>query len=309
MTPPREIMTAPTHSVSNVANPSSLAQPSNIPIASAATIPAREKTALPSLGHDGLYFDSYTDAFETVELLLRESLEFAAEDVAVVERDKRQRVKSIVDALLDTGYGAAPDSWKGENNEIKPLDALQKQDWHDWQQKSCGVVELYMEGTYANETVEYRAWEVFNEIVKVHRTGNRFTGQSVDVGSKCSQSIELAVKYIRDYAIVREKLLNGDNISDFAACPRSYAETTFRSRRNNYGRLTAGGAKGRCRAAANGAVTKRVMSRKDVAERKSKAAALKKESGKKGSQSKNVTTTLTRGLLPPDVNAVSMLQA
>ena len=307
MMPPRETVNAPAHRVSNVATLASLAHPDHIPIASAATIAARKKTALPSLGRDGLYFDSYTDAFETVDLLLRESPEVIAEDdVAVVERDKRRHVKSIVDALLYDGYSVAPDSWKTDKGQVKPLDAAQKQDWDDWQLKSCGVVELQMEGTYADAAAEYRAWEIFNEIVKVHRIGSRFTGQSVDVRSTCAQRIELAVKYIRDYAIVRQKLLDGDSVFDFASCPRTYAEHTYRSRRNNKGRANATGVKGRCSAIANGAVTKRVMSRKDVAERKKKAEALKAGSGKQQTQSTNVTTNATRSLFLAGQNVASI---
>jgi hypothetical protein len=88
------------------------------------------------------------------------------------------------------------------------------------------VVEINLSQPHAEELVELRAWEIIEEMIKIHRVGYRFTSPTMDQKLTCSGRIAKALQIIKDYAIVRKKLLENDRIPDFCVGPKQYAGTT-----------------------------------------------------------------------------------
>jgi hypothetical protein len=88
------------------------------------------------------------------------------------------------------------------------------------------VVEINLSQPHAEELVELRAWEIIEEMIKIHRVGYRFTSLTMDQKLTCSGRIAKALQIIKDYAIVRKKLLENDRIPDFCVGPKQYASTT-----------------------------------------------------------------------------------
>jgi hypothetical protein len=110
-------------------------------------------------------------------------------------------------------------------------------------------------------------------MVMVRCTGYRFTTQATDEKSKCSQRIVKTIRAIRNHAIIRQKLLNGDKISDFCASPQAYAQTTVgglwnNSKREANGKAAASGFSTHRKALVmNGSVARRYQEQKTLSAR------------------------------------------
>jgi hypothetical protein len=197
------------------------AQPTGAPISRLPTIlnpPANEG--------DGLRFNSYADASSITDSLFRMPLKNALDDDDVddVERDKRIHVSSIVDALKGNDvFLPPPESKKRGTVATTPA---QKANWQQWQESAQQVVEINLSQPHSKELVELRAWKIIEEMIKIHRTGHRLTDQTIDQEPTCSERIAKALQIIKDYAIVRKKLLDNDHIPDFCVGPKQYASTT-----------------------------------------------------------------------------------
>jgi hypothetical protein len=68
-----------------------------------------------------------------------------------------------------------------------------------------------------DERIEWIAWAIFEEILKVHRKGFRYTTQTADRKSKCSQRVKLAAVAIKATAMARQRILEGCGLSERAA--------------------------------------------------------------------------------------------
>jgi hypothetical protein len=198
-----------------------------------ATIELQSMTTVPALGTDGLRFSSRATASETCDLLYREVFEIKDGDVIEVEQNERQHVKSFVKALKHKGFMAAPDTRMVGRGVMKTLNATEKQAWGHWQIGACKSVETRMSQPNADVNLERRAWEVFDEIVKAHKVGFRLSSLTKDDKSKCSQRIKEALQMIESHAILRQKILDGDKLSDFAVNPEDYARRTRTHHYNN----------------------------------------------------------------------------
>jgi hypothetical protein len=203
---------------------------------SAAIIEPRSMTLVPAPGSDGLRFSSRRAASETCNLLYREGFKIEDDDVIEVEKNKRQHVMSLVRALNHKAFMAAPDTRPIGKGEEKTLDAAEKQAWVDWQNGACENVKIRMAQPNADVNLERRAWEVFDEIVKAHDVGLRHSSLTKDSESKCSQRLTECLQVIQDHAILRQKILDGDKLSDFAVNPQAYARATRLHLWNNHGR-------------------------------------------------------------------------
>jgi hypothetical protein len=225
--------------LADVADTSSSPHTGAEPLDGAATIASRNMRMMPPPAADGLRFDSRTIAWETTDRLFREHFEVDHDDVEEVEQNKRQHVKSLVNALNYKGFQSAPEHLMDRSGNMKNLTDEEKQElrnWDSWQQGACGHVEAHLVQPNVDTRVECSAWMVFDEIIKAHRYGHSLSNKTRDKHSKCSQRIKHALHNIKAFAIVRLKLLNCDKISQFATNPAAYALTTQRSHRNNAGR-------------------------------------------------------------------------
>jgi hypothetical protein len=203
---------------------------------SAAIIEPRSTTLVPAPGSDGLRFSSRRAASETCDLLYREGFKIEDDDVIEVEKNKRQHVKSLVKALNRKDFMAAPNTRSVGKGEEKTLDAADKQAWVDWQNGACENVKSRMTQPNADVNLERRAWEMFDEIVKAHNVGLRHSSLTKDKKSICSQRLAEGLQVIESHAILRQKILDGDKLSDFAVNPQAYARATRLHLWNNHGR-------------------------------------------------------------------------
>jgi hypothetical protein len=205
---------------------------------SAAIIEPQSMTSVPAPGFDGLRFSSRKTASETCDLLYREVFKIEEDDVVEVEKNEQQYVKSFVRALNCKEFMAAPNtrSVGKSQKQKKTLDPAEKQAWVDWQNGACENVESRMAQPNADVNLERRAWEVFDEIVKAHKVGLRHSSLTGDNKSKCSQRIAEGLQVIESHAILRQKILDGDKLSDFAVNPQAYARATRFHLWNNHGR-------------------------------------------------------------------------
>jgi hypothetical protein len=98
------------------------------------------------------------------------------DDVDDVERDKRIHVSSIVDALKSNDvFLPPPESKKRGTVATTPA---QKANWQTWQESAKQVVEINLSQPHAEELVELRAWEIIEEMIKIHQSND---GPEVDV--------------------------------------------------------------------------------------------------------------------------------
>jgi hypothetical protein len=205
--------------------------------AGAAAIVPQDTGALPPPGIDGLRFDSYATASAASDIIFRAPVKAADDDIVEVEQSKTHHVKSLMDALKHDGFMPPPDEWLGEKNKVKALDETQKDDWRRWQEGALKSIRAYLKMPNIGVKLECTAWEIFEEILKVHRTGSKYAKQAKGSTSrKCSQRVQDAIAVMQKFAIVRLKLLNGDKIPNFSGNPEGYAKVTYRSCRNNCGR-------------------------------------------------------------------------
>jgi hypothetical protein len=315
------------HQSANITQPQSMASHAEGPgsfidsssLLDTTTIEPRSMTMVPAPGPDGLRFRSRATASETCDLLYREVFKIKNDDVIEVEQNERQHVQSFVKALNHKGFMAAPDTRMVGKGEMKTLNATEKQAWLHWQIGACKSVEIRMAQPNADVNLERRAWEVFDEIVKAHNVGLRLSSLSKDAKSKCSQRIKEALQVIESHAILRQKILDGDKLSDFAVNPEDYARRTRTHHYNNAeraaklkaakdaregataaaGQAGAGNAsggptaatagtgtsQGRRAASSTGAVARRSMPRKHL-------KLLKKEEASKGDKTKSGATVI-----------------
>jgi hypothetical protein len=234
----------------------------------------------PANESDGLRFDSYANASSVTERLFRRRLTGIPDndDVDEVERDSRAHVSSIVDALKRNDIFLPPPQSKGRSTVA--LTPTQKDNWKRWQDCAQQFVAVKLSQTHADELIELRAWHIIEEMIKIHRIGYRLISQTMDKKSICSERITKALQAIKDYAIVRKKLLEDDRISDFCGSPEQYASTTVVSLWNNRNRVLASSTTATRNSApqrvqvATGSVARRYQPRSDLptSTRKRKAA-------------------------------------
>jgi hypothetical protein len=187
---------------------------------------------------DGLQFASYADAFAKVDPMFRDrtKVKAADDDIEEVEQNAAHYVKLLVDALSCADYMDAEKFRTTMTGVKKPSTAADVQGWADWQDDTLDVVDGHFTMPNVEARVEWIAWAIYEEILKVHRVGFRFTTLTADRKSKCSQRVVLAARAIRSTAITRQRILEGCDLSDLAAGPTAYASSTARNRRNNKGR-------------------------------------------------------------------------
>ena len=68
---------------------------------------------------DGLRFDSFAAASASVETMFREAVTIKDDNVLEVEKNKRQHVKSLVDALRHKGFKTAADPPKTKKDQAE----------------------------------------------------------------------------------------------------------------------------------------------------------------------------------------------
>lgn len=257
--------------------------------------------------NDGLQFNSYADAFAFTEHLFRSKLKkIPHDDVDEVERQKRVHVLSIVNALKANDYVLPPPESKRKKTGSAPLTDTEKAVWRKWQGNAKQVVQVNLDQPNAAAKVELRAWQVFEEIIKIHRAGFRMSNQAADEKFKCSERVASALQAIKDFAIVRKKLIEGDNIPDFCVAPDKYARTTIGSLWNNSSRNTRNPAGPKAKApqrtpVTNGSVARKYQPRATLSAKKKQEAnesSVKDSSAEQESRSGVSSTNRIDRLLP-----------
>lgn len=210
---------------------------------------------LPSSENDGLIFDSHDDAVAERERLFRQPLEpIDGDDVEEVGQHKRKYAVAVLKALKHEDFLPPPETKKirpkkpeGDKARktaaelIVELSNVDRTKWLRWQEDAQQIVESHLDQPKrkADTAFGHCAWDIVNEVIKIHRQGFFFTNQKTDKKLKCSARIEEAVQVIKWYARVRAKLLDGDKISNFCISPKAYAKVTLNAFWNNSGRAKA----------------------------------------------------------------------
>jgi hypothetical protein len=209
--------------------------------ADAATIVPRPNTVLPPPGIHGLRFESYPAASAASDHLFRAPVNATDDDVGEVKLNKQRHVRSLIDALRCDSYMSAPYEWRGDKNQMVPLTEERKDDWVVWQDRALNSCRSWMKMPEIDVKLECVAWEIFEEILKVHRTGAKLSKLTkARKSGKSSQRIQEAVQALRDWALVRLNMINNHKIPNFAANPKGYAHKVYCYRRNNSGRAGSG---------------------------------------------------------------------
>jgi hypothetical protein len=271
--PPRDTVQARTQHPMNAESRSDSSNSMPASPASAAVIARHPTTAISTPETGGLRFDSYASATATVDPLLRDQVNVKPEDddILEVEQNAKLHVQSLVDALNHDSWMEAEEFRVAVTGVKKEFTTSEKQAWEEWQEDTFEVVEGHFEMPNIEVRIEWIAWAIFEEILKVHRKGFRYTTLTANRKAKCSQRVMLAVKAIKATAMARQRILEGCDLSDLAAGPLAYARTTATSFRNNSGRKIKAQANGgglqptrKRSAAAMGAVAERYMSRAEI---------------------------------------------
>lgn len=279
--PPRNVVHARTQRSANGESRSDSSSSGYASPASAAVIAPRSTNAVftPEIGE--LRFESYESACATVDPMFRDSVNVKAnhDDVLEVEQNPKHHVQLLVDALNHDGYMEEDVFRKTMTIAKKPSTAFRKQVWDEWQEESLAVVKAHFKMPNVGARVEWIAWAILEEILKVHREGFRYTTLTADRKSKCSQRVVLAAKAMKTIVLARQRILEGCDLSDIAAGPLAYAKGMATTHRNNSirkvkawalaqanggGNLGSGNARRAAKersAVAMGAIAKRYMSR------------------------------------------------
>jgi len=205
--------------------------------------------------NDDLIFDSHDDAVAERERLFRQPLErIDGDDVEEVDQHKREYAVAILKALKHKDFLPPPETKKirppkGAGDKAKKtaadltvsLSEVDRTKWLRWQKDAQQIVKSHLDQPKrkADTAFGHCAWDIVNEVIKIHRQGFFFTNQKKDQTLKCSARIEGAIQVIKEYARVRAKLLDGDKISNFCISPQAYAKVTLNAFWNNSGRAKA----------------------------------------------------------------------
>jgi hypothetical protein len=119
--------------------------------------------------------------------------------------------------------------------------------WEKWQKKGQQDFTVHLtkkerKGGPGWSETEYRAHEVINAIIKIHRHGFEVTSskqtktQKKDETLKCSARVKEAVRVIKGHSRIRVKILDGGNIPLFCLSPEAYVKVTIAASSNNSGR-------------------------------------------------------------------------
>jgi hypothetical protein len=179
--------------------------------------------------------------------LFLQPLELDGDDVEEVEQHKSKYALDVTKALNRKDFLPPP---KTKNPMRKDADEMSEEDkakWVKWQKIGQQDFETHLSDPKFKDApewneIQYRAWKVVTETIRVHREGFEPAKQKKneimkrDETLKCSTRLAEAVKIISGYSRVRHKILKGDNIPNFCISPQAYVEVTIAAYRNNSGR-------------------------------------------------------------------------
>lgn len=218
--------------------------------AGAQTIAHLPNAELSSSENDGLIFNSYAHSVAERQKVFGRTVTCTEDDVEEVDQHKDEYVLAILKALERKDYLPPPEGRNATKKEecddtmIKTSEA-DKAKWVKWQKQGQDDFEAHLKmiereaGPDWSETV-HRAWEVFNEIMKIHRQGFQLVKENAkqveDKTLKCSERLEEAVRVLKEYARIRAKVIKGQNILEFCVSPESYVRVTIAASKNNSGR-------------------------------------------------------------------------
>lgn len=218
--------------------------------AGAQTIAHLPNAELSSSENDGLIFNSYAHSVAERQKVFGRTVTCTEDDVEEVDQHKDEYVLAILKALTRKDYLPPPESRKATKKDecddtmIKTSED-DKAKWVKWQKNGQDDFEAHLKmiergaGPDWSETV-HRAWEIFNEIMKIHRQGFQLIKENAkqvkDKTLKCSERLEEAVRVLKEYARIRAKVVKGQNILEFCISPESYVHVTIAASKNNSGR-------------------------------------------------------------------------
>jgi len=196
---------------------------------------------------EDLLYPSYELAKAERDRLFLQPLEVDGDDVEEVDQHKSKYVLDLTKALNRKEFLPPP---KTKNPMRKDADEMSEEDkakWVKWQKIGQQDFETHLsdpkfKGAPKWNEIQYRAWKVVTEAIRVHREGFEPTKQKKnetmkrDETLKCSTRLAEAVRIISGYSRVRHKILKGDNIPNFCISPQAYVEVTIAAYRNNSGR-------------------------------------------------------------------------
>jgi hypothetical protein len=201
-----------------------------------------------------------------MESLRREPTKVPRDDIDTVVANKQDYVCQFIAAFLHIGYAQPPAQRNSKDHRSKKiavnLSDDEKAEWVRWQDDQVKKVNLILSLPCAMDEIETRSWELVDEIIAIHQLGCLSIDQSTDSKLKCSERIDLTIQTMKDFAIVRAKLLDEYNIGNFCADPAAYAKDTVKYLWTDYNRARAAGTvrsqnKGRSGTAQNGAAEQR----------------------------------------------------
>jgi hypothetical protein len=207
---------------------------------------------LPSDENNGLKFDSFDHAkAERAKVFVRKLKGIAVDDVEEVDQHRGKYVLAVERALRRKDFLPPPecrnDTKKDDDGNTIKLDEHEVAEWKKWQKKGQEDFRVHLTALELRagsdwDEIQFRAYEVVNGIIEIHRKGyqstkkNQSIQQKADEPLKCSARIEEAIRVITGYARVRVKIFDGDNIPEFCISPAAYAKVTIAAHWNNSNR-------------------------------------------------------------------------
>ncbi|KAK5165165.1 uncharacterized protein LTR77_009263 [Saxophila tyrrhenica] len=162
------------------------------------------------------------------------------DDVGTVNTDASAVwVSAIVAAICTKTYAGPPGKKKSSSEE--QLTDQETAWWERWQQKSQVDVKTHetSDDDFMN-TVEFKAWEVFQSAVDTSHAGclKGYVRNRPDLRLKCSERILGMIDGLEKYPIIRSSALKNLNYAKYAANPDAFANRKVVSCWNNWNKMS-----------------------------------------------------------------------
>lgn len=222
--------------------------------AGASTITNPPNPESPPSGNDRLLHGSFAHANAERERLFRKPLKnIDGDDVEEVDQHKGEYALIIAKALSCKDFLPPPESKSATKkddfgNAVKTSED-EKASWVKWQKNGQDNFETRLNKQDLKAVpewseIQYRAWEVIDEIIKLHHHGSHTTKQNTKPNAQqkehgtlnCSARVEEAARVIKGYARIRAKVLKGHDIPKFCISSGTYVQVTIAAFWNNSGR-------------------------------------------------------------------------
>lgn len=218
----------------------------HVPTAQAVTDPERPAQATQQNPYS-LLFTSLDQALSVNNLMRRDELTRRvrrSDDWQMVQANKAYYIGQYKQALQHPGFRAPPtqrntlDAYR--KKIIKDLEPEEIANYKRWMKSQADIVKCILTAPDEDKEVELRAWQIVEEMITLHQRGIKVTAQTKERSLTCTQRVAHGLKVLKDYPIIRHRILDGERIADFCASPDAYATARTCNLDSNFNRRGGG---------------------------------------------------------------------